>query len=1293
MESRVEVLTALLNAVADGRVTPERALELARSQDTSSVLTEVAPSGGATLFEVSPTASPRKPTEKLPAARPARTTDAAPVDGAPIDGRYNVLREFARGGMGRVLLALDTTVGREIAIKEILPATGGSGRHPATDTTVANVERFLREARVTGQLEHPNIVPVYEIGTREDGSVYYTMKFVRGETLAERLRKLEGMQQRLGLLDAFAQVCNALAFAHSRGVVHRDLKPSNIMLGEFGEVLVLDWGLAKLRGVEDIEGGRTISDGSTVKTMDGLIMGTPAYMAPEQARAEEVDELSDVYSLGAILQEIITGKPAYQGSSPQQIVTRVLTEPPAPLPEDAPPELAALVKHAMHRDRAQRLQGARKLADEVKAYRDGRALTVYRYSTGEVLKRFVARHKAAVVVAATLLLALAALAGWSAYSIITEQQRTSAERDRAVAASEQADRNAASARRFADESRRNADEATRQAELAGKRRAEAEENLRKAEVSLGLAYTQAAQMAMQELRVNEAALFAARALTHQETPAARAVIAQCAVYPCTAVHDLAGRTAHCLALSRDGRWLAIGDGNNIRVLDRASEEPATVVEGSSDIWALDYGADGLLAALDNSGLLRVLDTQGEALAAAELAGSGWSVHFSPDRARVAAGMRDGTAWVLDLADGEGVQLQGAEGAVDVRFSPDGALLAMATGHELRLIDSHALEVTRTITAATQLLRARFSPLGDEVYACGNEGALYAWRVADGELLWQTSTGSGAATSLGVNAEGRIAVGGQRTQVLLLSRDGTIEARISPGVEWLTGVVLGADYMLASGGGVREWSLAPRYGVRRIDLPDEPMEIDFSPDGGTLAVSLRDGCIGLLAWPEGELARAVRGPSGWAGGLTHLPDGALVATCDGVLHHWHHGKRTRHELHGDSGAIAVSPDNGMVAMVHGSGVQVRNAELGVVRNIATDAKAYCLAFGPGVLAVGCVDGCVELYRTGDWSRSTRFRAYEQRVLTVTWVGDRLVCTGSTADVAIFNVEGQLISRLQTGSSGLLFAAAALQATTRVAVGDGAGFVTLLDVQDPALLCRFRATPEFVTSIRFSRDGRHMVAASVSGGLSVLDVQYLYQPAAELEAQLQDALSMTIEDMAPRFLPRAATQRPDVKRVSAGYIRELAPYVADGRVNCQLWWQEQGLPGLVAARARDEARRSFKRGVALLAEGRPARALPHLERAAEVIGDAPALLALGRCLGLCERVPEALETLARAKQAPATPTFHHGELWAELAQWRHHQGLHDAAWKAVLQALENDYIPDEDDVALWAEIERAARDQTG
>ncbi len=407
---------------------------------------------------------------------PAKSASGRLAEVREWDKRYEVKSELARGGMGRVLIALDNAVGREVALKELLP--GKSGTRLATRATTAGelVDRFLREAKVTGQLEHPNIVPVYEIGTRDDGSVFYTMKLVRGKTLAEHIRAIQEdagaspagrLARRLKLLDAFINVCDALAYAHARGVIHRDLKPANIMLGDYGETLVLDWGLARVQGQVDAAAARKKHDtpnfspsllgtDSESRTLDGSIIGTPAYMPPEQARGDlaDVDEKSDVYALGAVLYEIIGGKPPYEGASANLILGQVQNLPPTSLLARevlAPRDLVALVEKAMAREKSARLASAQALGAEVRAFREGRQLSVYRYSRSERARRFVMQNKLAASIALLAFVALGVVGTVSFLNVMNERDAAQVQ----LARAEEAERKRLDLERLQKEEREN----------------------------------------------------------------------------------------------------------------------------------------------------------------------------------------------------------------------------------------------------------------------------------------------------------------------------------------------------------------------------------------------------------------------------------------------------------------------------------------------------------------------------------------------------------------------------------------------------------------------------------------------------------------------------------------------------------------------------------------------------------------------------------------------------------------------------------------------------------------------
>jgi len=372
-----------------------------------------------------------------PAADTDRTvrldSDAlAPLEEAA--GRYSRIGEQGRGGFGRVLLARDRCLGRDIALKELLLPHAGSStveQRAAAGHSTMLTARFLQEARITGQLEHPSIVPVYELGRRSNGKLYYTMKLVRGRSLAATLRESSSLGQRLELLPRFVDLCQAIAYAHSRGVIHRDIKPGNVMIGEFGETVVIDWGLAKARGREDIhaeEIRRTFhalrlgNESDSTKTSYGEAIGTPVYMPPEQARGtiDLIDERSDIYSLGAVLYELLTGRAPFSGDSALEVIDKVINQDPRPVTEiepRVPPELAAICRRAMARRPEDRYPAALALADEIQRFLSGAVVESYQYGFVEHTRRLVRRHRVVVVTSTaflvTLVLVLLLATGWN----------------------------------------------------------------------------------------------------------------------------------------------------------------------------------------------------------------------------------------------------------------------------------------------------------------------------------------------------------------------------------------------------------------------------------------------------------------------------------------------------------------------------------------------------------------------------------------------------------------------------------------------------------------------------------------------------------------------------------------------------------------------------------------------------------------------------------------------------------------------------------------------------------------
>ncbi|MDX2090146.1 MAG: protein kinase [Kofleriaceae bacterium] len=880
-----ERFDALLAAREDGTLGPAGENLLARHLASCAACRAVAAS-------ISPTADADGDHADLPSVDPAS---------------YALGLEIARGGMGRILAARDLRVGRPVAVKELL------GNTPQL------AARFEREARVTARLQHPGIVPIYEIGRWPDGTPFYAMRMVEGITLREAIERAPSPAARLGLVPQVLAAAEAVAFAHAQRVIHRDLTPSNVLLGAYGETVVIDWGLAKdlSAGTGDTDDGEDPYRSAPPSiTSVGAVIGTAAYMPPEQAHAVPVDERADVYALGAILFHVLAGIPPYRAPSTRELLRAVKAGPPPRIDDlapHAPRDLVSIVTKAMARDPNDRYPTARELSEELARFQTGRMVEAHAYSGSERVRRFVRRHRVAVVTLVFALALVTAIGGLSISRVLRSHAETHAQITMLL------------------------EERGRMELLAGS-------------PMRALAYLEAAFR------------------RDADTPSLQFMLASAMRDLDAAERDLdCGGDVRWFALSPDGRDVIATCHDAARVWELASGSlRATLGPFPGGFSEAVYSHDGrTIATWGYDGKVRLWDAHtGVSLRTLAHGAALTVVSFSADDRRLVSLGRDGVAiaWTV-----EGTQLQRIvanrnpfASAVWGALSLDGTrVLTMSIFGEGRGWDVATGALLGSFEHGTLVIGAELSLDGERAATCGFDRLAKVWNTRTGELMrqlgghtdvpWKCVFSRDGALLLTTGHDGRaivwdLATGAQITSVI---HD-----------DVLTAAAFSADgrrfVTIGIGGRVVVWDT--RSGAMLVNYDTlGGKHARFSLDGTRLLTERGDGRLRIWRRAAGPLLGG-HAPAHGARVVGVLPDGGRVVSegADGAVQLW--DTQARRPLAHAAIHVPVSVADGVVAATTWDAVLILDAATGTTRTrIARRMRPKALSVGAAGVAIVDADG--------------------------------------------------------------------------------------------------------------------------------------------------------------------------------------------------------------------------------------------------------------------------------------------------------------------------------------------------
>ncbi|HEX2568890.1 MAG TPA: protein kinase [Polyangia bacterium] len=1032
--------------------------------------------------------------------------EGPPSFGQEEEDRYSIEGEHARGGLGRILKARDHRLDRPVAIKELL------------DNDKEAMGRFVREAMVSARLQHPAIVPIYDAGRWPSGELFYAMKLISGgRSLDQVIGDAQRLDERLALLPHVISVADAIAYAHSQRVIHRDIKPANILIGPFGETVVIDWGLAKDLTRPELEvtspvlvEPRTRPDPSVERaprqapdepdepsqppelTMAGSVLGTPEYMPPEQAWARTVDERADVYSLGALLYHVLAGVSPYSGTTALEILNRVRTAPPLPLTKRVPgiPEdLATIVAKAMARRPEDRYPTARELAEDLRRFQTGQLVSAYRYSRRTLIWRWVRRHRGPVAVSAAFLGLLMVLGALSVRRIVVErkvaeersndlvlvQSHTALERDptAALAWLKLYPLNGAHLDQVRDLA---LDAWSRGVALHVLDKKEGKDS-----------YGDFSPDGRRVAYFDEQHQVAVRDL------ASGAVLAR---------HPLAGELLRA-RFSPNGRSLALveWESRKLQLWDLVTDQSQELPSPEGMIISIDFSPDGRRLLVGGPAQqLRLWDLASQvSMTLDEHRGVGSELAISADSRYVAYAGTDDSVRVVDVATRAERKFPAGVGELwDLAFSSDGQRLVGAGKDGIVWLWDLKTGVSRKLVGHSgDIGDVDFSPDGRFVVSGGVDRTVRLWDVVTGQ---QRTLGEhlGGVTSVVFSPDGRRILSAGRDQTVRLWGVNTGEQKILKGHEATVLYVKfapdGRHFLSASADRTtRIWPLSGTP-LHVLYSDDFVTELAYSPDGRKVAVAGRNGVVWLWDARTAE-SRVWRGHDGGVLSVAFSPDGRQVASSglDRTVRLWDVATGTSRVFRGHQDAIRnviFSNDGHRVASAGVDGlVYVWDVATGQGRRLqGHEGEVRSVAFSPDdrLLVSAGLDHEVRLWTVAT-GECRLLRGHTARVQRAVFSPDGRVIgsAGEDGTARIWDAATGEVRRVIEQKGMFRTVTFSPDGRSLAAAGEG-GLIHLCEVETGQCR-RLVGHRNRVARIEFSPDGQSLVSGSGDGTVRLWDVK--------------------------------------------------------------------------------------------------------------------------------------------------------------------------------------------------------------